>query len=152
MLVDCKHPLGYSPQKPRPKHLQSASIEEQDAFKKKVAELIKSIRETHPDKQVELWVQDEGRVGLKPEIRRIWAARGKRPIILQKRGYKWVYVYTFVEPLPGKTDFFGSGSTPHALIKFSTLFLIVMGYEQVKIVLMHCFIFREGQRFSHKST
>ena len=97
--------LGYSPQKPRPKHLQSASIKEQDAFKKKVAELIKSIRETHPDKQVELWVQDEGRVGLKPEIRRIWAARGKRPIILQKRGYKWVYVYTFVEPLTGKTDF-----------------------------------------------
>ena len=46
----------------------------------------------------------------------------------------------------------GSGSTPHALIKFSTLFLIVMGYEQVKTVLMHCFIFREGQRFSHKST
>ena len=46
----------------------------------------------------------------------------------------------------------GSGSTPHALIKFSTLFLIVVGYEQVKTVLMHCFIFGEGQRFSHKST
>ena len=97
--------LGYSLQKPRPKHLQSATSVEQTAFKKKVAELIKSLRETHPDKQVELWVQDEGRVGLKPEIRRIWAARGKRPIILQKRGYKWVYVYTFVEPSTGKTDF-----------------------------------------------
>ena len=62
-------------------------------------------QETHPKKQVELWVQDEGRVGLKPEIHRIWAARGKRPIILQKRGYKWVYVYTFVEPSTGKIDF-----------------------------------------------
>jgi transposase len=72
---------------------------------KKVAEQIKALRENHPQKQVELGVQDEGRVGLKPEIRRIWAARGKRPIILQKRGYQWVYVYTFVEPCTGKTDF-----------------------------------------------
>lgn len=49
--------LGYSLQKPRPKHLQSATLEEQAAFKKKVADLVKSLRETHPDKQVELWVQ-----------------------------------------------------------------------------------------------
>lgn len=61
--------------------------------------------------------------------------------------------YHLLRPTHRETEaVYGSGSTPHALIKFSTLFLIVVGYEQVKTVLMHCFIFGEGQRFSHKST
>ena len=50
-------------------------------------------------------MQDEGRIGLKPQLRRMWAVKGKRPVIVQKRGYQWVYVYAFVEPKTGKTDF-----------------------------------------------
>ena len=43
------------------------------------------------------------RVGLKPVLRRVWAPRGKRPMVRVKRRYKWVYVYGFVRPTTGET-------------------------------------------------
>lgn len=52
-----------------------------------------------------LWVQDEGRFGLKPVIRRVWALRGQRPIISQRRQYQWLYTYIFVEPKTGQSEF-----------------------------------------------
>ena len=51
---------------------------------------------------MELWAQDEARVGLKPVIRRVWAPVGKRPVAHFKRGYKWVYLYGFVRPESGE--------------------------------------------------
>jgi transposase len=51
---------------------------------------------------VELWAEDEARLGLKPVIRRVWAPVGKRPIARFKRGYKWTYLYGFVRPQSGE--------------------------------------------------
>lgn len=50
-------------------------------------------------------MQDEGRVGLKPVLMRVWAPIGQRPIIEQHRGFEWVYVYVFVEPATGLSEF-----------------------------------------------
>lgn len=36
---------------------------------------------------------------------RVWAPKGQRPIAVQHRGFQWVYVYVFVEPATGKSDF-----------------------------------------------
>jgi hypothetical protein len=38
---------------------------------------------------VELWAEDEARLGLKPVIRRVWAPVGCRPTARVKRGYEW---------------------------------------------------------------
>jgi len=51
---------------------------------------------------VELWAQDEARLGLKPLIRRVWAPVGERPTARFNRGYKWTYLYGFVHPESGK--------------------------------------------------
>ena len=51
---------------------------------------------------MELWAEDEARLGLKPVIRRVWAPVGKRPVARFKRGYKWTYLYGFVHPQSGK--------------------------------------------------
>ncbi len=59
----------------------------------------------YPNKTVEVWAQDEGRIGLKPVTRRVWAKRGVRPIAIQKRGFKWLHVYAFVHPKTGKSAF-----------------------------------------------
>ncbi|GAA5512441.1 IS630 family transposase ISAva6 [Deinococcus carri] len=59
----------------------------------------------YPEKQVRLWVQDEGRFGLKPILKRLWALRGKRPVIAQRRKYQWLYAYIFVEPQTGQSEF-----------------------------------------------
>jgi DDE superfamily endonuclease len=63
------------------------------------------LRKQHPDKQVEVWAEDEGRMGLKPITRRQWAPRGQRPIAVQQRSYQWLHTYVFVQPRSGNSAF-----------------------------------------------
>ena len=56
-----------------------------------------------PHRQIELWCQDEARLGLKPIVRKVWALRGKRPIAPNHTRYEWLYVYGFVRPATGQT-------------------------------------------------
>ena len=65
---------------------------------------MREIEEAHPEvEKVELWAEDEARLGLKPVIRRVWAPVGKkRPVARFKRGYKWTYLYGFVRPESGE--------------------------------------------------
>ena len=58
-------------------------------------------KQENPDKKVEIWAQDEARMGLQPIIRRTWSPIGIRPIADQTRKYQWVYPYAFVHPLTG---------------------------------------------------
>ena len=64
---------------------------------------LEKLKEAHPEaEQVELWAEDEARLGLKPVIRRVWAPVGKRPVARFKRGYEWTYLYGFVRPESGE--------------------------------------------------
>jgi len=47
---------------------------------------------------------DEHRVGLKPIIRRVWTRRGRRPVIRVQQRYEWLYVYGFVHPESGESQ------------------------------------------------
>jgi len=61
------------------------------------------VRAAHPDAQLELWSEDEHRIGLKPILRRVWRKKGQRPIITVQHRYKWTYLYGFVCPQSGET-------------------------------------------------
>lgn len=64
---------------------------------------LERLREAHPEAgSVEMWAEDEARLGLKPVVRRVWAPGGERPVAKAKRGYKWTYLYGFVHPESGK--------------------------------------------------
>ncbi len=63
---------------------------------------LEALREAHPEAEMQLWAQDEARLGLKPVTRRVWAPVGERPVARFKRGYKWTYLYGFVHPVSGK--------------------------------------------------
>lgn len=41
-------------------------------MEKKLAFKVKELQEKYPEKKVELWTEDEHRIGLKPIYRRIW--------------------------------------------------------------------------------
>ena len=71
-------------------------------FQKSLPERVKSIKKAHPRAEVELWAEDEARLGLKPVMRRVWAPVGERPIARLKRGYEWTYLYGFVRPTTGE--------------------------------------------------
>src|SRR2546423_7573106 len=65
---------------------------------KKLPVRLEELKRAHPGAEVQLWAEDEARLGLKPVIRRVWAPVGKRPVARFKRGYKWTYLYGFVRP------------------------------------------------------
>lgn len=62
---------------------------------------MKRLRKANPGKVVEVWAQDECRLGLKPITRRVWGLRGCRPRSCGRTTYEWVYVYGFVRPKTG---------------------------------------------------
>lgn len=51
---------------------------------------------------MQIWAEDEARLGLKPVMRRVWAPVGERPVARFERGYKWTYLYGFVHPQSGQ--------------------------------------------------
>ena len=53
---------------------------------------------------MELWAEDEARLGLIPVVRRVWAPRGVRPRALGQRRYQWLYLYGFVRPVGGQVE------------------------------------------------
>jgi len=42
------------------------------------------------------------RLGLKPIRRRVWAAKGERPVALGHHRYRWLHVTAFVQPASGE--------------------------------------------------
>jgi transposase len=75
--------------------------------KKVFPEFVRTVRCLYADADdradVEFWAMDEHRIGLKPILRRTWAKRGQRPVVLVHHRYQWSYVYGFVQPRTGRS-------------------------------------------------
>lgn len=54
---------------------------------------------------MELWAEDEHRLGLRPILRVVWAPKGQRPVVPVRPRYQWLYVTAFVHPETGETSF-----------------------------------------------
>jgi transposase len=87
--------LEYSSLMPRPQH-PDANLEAQEFFKEIVVEQIAAIAGQHPDKEVQVWSQDEARFGQQGTITRVWARRGSRPRRKRQNGRASLYVLTAV--------------------------------------------------------
>ena len=56
----------------------------------------------HPEaKRVEVWLQDETRIGQQGTLTRVWADRGSRPSAVRQTEYEWAYLFAAVNPLTG---------------------------------------------------
>jgi len=64
---------------------------------------VKRLRAANPGKAVEVWAEDEARLGLKPITRRVWWLKGCRPGSCGRTKYEWLYVYGFARPATGQT-------------------------------------------------
>ena len=51
---------------------------------------------------VELWCEDEARLGLRPVTRRVWALKGCRPKSCGRQRFQSLYVYGFARPATGR--------------------------------------------------
>lgn len=70
--------------------------------KKALKRKVRSLRKKHPNKIIEVWTEDESRLGLKPTSRRMWALKGQRPKCNGQTRYDWFYVYGFAQPRTGR--------------------------------------------------
>jgi len=61
------------------------------------------LRRANPGKAVEVWAEDEARLGLKPIARRVWWLKGHRPRSCGQTKYEWLYVYGFARPATGQS-------------------------------------------------
>jgi hypothetical protein len=64
---------------------------------------VRRLQAANAGRQVEVWAQDESRLGLKPVSRRVWSPRGHRPRSCGRARYEWLYVYAFVRPKTGES-------------------------------------------------
>jgi hypothetical protein len=64
---------------------------------------VKRLQEANRGKPVEVWAEDESRLGLKPIGRRVWSLQGHRPRSCGRTRYEWLYVYAFARPKTGES-------------------------------------------------
>lgn len=61
------------------------------------------LKEKYPTARVELWCEDEHRLGLKPVLHKAWSPIGERPVVAVRHRYEWLYLYAFARPNSGET-------------------------------------------------
>jgi transposase len=94
--------LEFRLRRPRPHH-EKSSWSEQEEWKKKLAIDAARIQLEFPDADVEVWAEDEHRLGLKPVLRAVWVAQGSEPIATVNWRFEWLWLYAFVHPQSGET-------------------------------------------------
>jgi hypothetical protein len=67
-----------------------------------LADRVAALRAAHPDKAVEVWAEDEARLGLKPIARRVWCLKGHRPLSNGQSKFESLYVFGFAHPATGR--------------------------------------------------
>ena len=72
-------------------------------MEKNLQQRLVTVKAGVPYQAIELWCQDEARLGLKPIVRKAWALRGHRPLAPNHTRYEWLYVFGFVRPATGQT-------------------------------------------------
>ncbi len=56
----------------------------------------------HPADVIEVWSEDEARLGLQPIFRRVWQKRGERQAAVLDPRYEWLWLYAAVHPRSGR--------------------------------------------------
>lgn len=87
---------------PRPQH-QDSDGEVQQAWKKKLKDEVERIQKEYPEAVVEVWCEDEHRIGLQPVMRRVWVEWGEPPTATVNWKRQWLWLYAFVQPQTGET-------------------------------------------------
>ena len=58
----------------------------------------------HPGVRVEVWFQDEARVGQQGTLTSVWAETGSRPTAVKQTEYEWCYLFAAVNPMTGASS------------------------------------------------
>ncbi len=65
---------------------------------------VHAIQQENQDKKIEVWFQDEARIGQQGTLTSVWAQKGSRPTAVKQTEYEWVYIFGAVNPVNGKSS------------------------------------------------
>jgi transposase len=88
---------------PRPSHSKKDPAAAQ-AFRENLAVKLEELAIPAGSK-VRLWVMDEARFGLHTQMRKVWAFKGRRPVISRQIKYEWDYLYGSLDIVGGRAHF-----------------------------------------------
>jgi hypothetical protein len=54
---------------------------------------VQGVKDAHPGERVEVWQQDEARIGQQGTLTRVWGERGSRPAAVRQSEYEWAYLF-----------------------------------------------------------
>ena len=105
--------LGFAKISARPRHYAQNELAV-EAFKKNFPAELAKIRARLPKGvEIELWWQDEARIGQKNKLTRRWARRGTRPRAPRDQRTEWAYIFGAICPRRGKAPGWSCpGATP----------------------------------------
>jgi len=76
-----------------------ADLETQETFKKNFRDkVIESLPAGIAIESVDIWFQDEARVGQRGTVTRTWAAKGSRPRLTRQQQFEYAYIFGAVCP------------------------------------------------------
>ena len=62
------------------------------------------MKEDHAGQRVEVWFQDEARIGQRGTLTHVWAERNSRPTSVKQTEYEWVHLFAAVNPMTGASS------------------------------------------------
>src|SRR5690242_15802657 len=87
------HAMNLVPLVCRPRHHEADPVA-QAAFKETFPQVLAKIKSEHPEAaQIEVWVQDESRVGQKGKVGRRWAEKGSHPTTGVHGGFQSAWLF-----------------------------------------------------------
>ncbi len=65
---------------------------------------VQTTAQQHSGRPVQVWFQDEARIGQQGTLTRCWGLTGSRPTTVQQTEYEWVYLFGAVNPITGESS------------------------------------------------
>jgi hypothetical protein len=78
------------------------TLKHKKLLKKVLPEAVKHLKGRFPAKDIQLWFQDEARIGQQGTVCRMWADTGSCPRAIRQTNYKWTYLFGSVCPVTGQ--------------------------------------------------
>lgn len=97
---------------------------------------LQQVKDQHPDKRVQVWVQDEARIGQQGTLTDVWAERGSRPTAVRQTEYEWCYLWAAVHPPSGRNSAMITPTVNTPLMNQHLAFISAEADEDEHIVLV----------------
>lgn len=94
--------LNFARIKPRPRHEKNDEKLMAEWIQKILPDKISEVKQAHPEKNIEIWFQDEMRFGNKTRMAAAWKLSGTAWTTQKQNGFQNRYIYGAVNPSTGK--------------------------------------------------